>query len=273
MRIGTLFLGVVLGVIVAAGVARADTLYAVDGAGGASASLYEIDPTDGSVVQTIGSTGFSHVTGLAVDPTTGVLYGWVSGTGLITIDTSTGAGTLVGSGNAIQVPDLAFDASGTLYGWYEPHADDLLTIDTSTGASTDVGDAGISTLQTGLAVAPDGTIYVKTDYNVYSVNPTTGATSFVKDLDRGMDNILAYDSTGTLFTGLRNGNGGFDLYTADLSTGATTYVGTNDRSNLSALAFAVTPVPEPSTLALLGLGGVLLGGFGLRSRRRRAEAV
>lgn len=50
-------------------------LYGADGAAGNSTTnLYILDPTTGGIVSTVGPIGFA-VTGLAIDPITGILYG------------------------------------------------------------------------------------------------------------------------------------------------------------------------------------------------------
>src|SRR5215216_3279616 len=81
-----------------------EVLYGADGAGGNLSNLYILDPTSGGAFQNIGPIGFA-VTGLAVDPTDGTLYGSTSRMtsggapnpgSLITIDRATGAGSLVG---------------------------------------------------------------------------------------------------------------------------------------------------------------------------------
>src|SRR5204862_4627996 len=94
---------------------------------------------------TVGPIGFA-VTGLAVHPATGVLYGATS-TGatapgsLLTISKTTGAGTLVGSFGlgGFPLPDLTFTSDGTLYGWARvPNA--LHRVNLVTGKATRVGN-------------------------------------------------------------------------------------------------------------------------------------
>ena len=97
-RIFGLMLGAwLLGTLPAAG----DTLYGADGAQGTPSHLYVLDPASGAVTATAGEIGFA-VTGLAVHPITGVMYGSTGNAGptnpksLIVIDKTTGKGTLVG---------------------------------------------------------------------------------------------------------------------------------------------------------------------------------
>jgi hypothetical protein len=61
------------------------TLFAVDGSNCNPSTLYTLDPSDGSVASTIGPievgmTQLSHVTGIAIHPSTGVMYGIVNPT-------------------------------------------------------------------------------------------------------------------------------------------------------------------------------------------------
>jgi hypothetical protein len=258
-------------VLAASSAAFADRLFAVDGAGGATASLYELDPTTGAIIQTIGSTGFAHVTGISFNPLTGQLYGVVSdsfsgGGSLISIDLTTGAGTLIGSTSS-QIPDISFSSSGVLYGWVEFGVafDQLATIDLTTGAVTAFAPS-TGTSNTGLAFAPNGTLYLKPGGSLYTLDPTTGVSTFVTSLSTNPQNLLAFDSTGTMFSGIRN-SGTFTLVTIDPTTGTVTSIGSNGAGSISAIAFQPLAIPEPGSIALMGLGGVALLGF---VRRRKA---
>lgn len=191
----------------------AQVLYGADGAGGNPSNLYILNPATGAVVSTVGPIGFA-VTGLAVHPTTGVLYGTTGNNSpaspgsLITIDTTTGAGTLVGD----LVPaneaaaDITFGADGTLYGWLEAGTDDLITIDLVTGAATVVGDSSLGTAGAGLAgganpvvLAGDGA-----DGCLSLIDTGTGAVTdpCVATLDGTAGHqisALDYDAGGTLY--------------------------------------------------------------------------
>jgi hypothetical protein len=182
-----------------AGRAEAGLLFAVSGSGGSPSNLYTVDTTTGAATL-VGATGFSHVTALSFDPTTGSLYGHVSdifntGTQLIAINAATGAGSAIGS-TGQQIPDMAFDSSGQLYAWSEfgsSSFDNLFTIDKATGAATLVGASGIGTFNTGLAFDNMGTLYVKPSGVLYTVDKTTGAATFVEALGTPLNNALAFD--------------------------------------------------------------------------------
>ena len=149
----------------ASAVAQApERLLGADGGDGIAGNLVVLDPATGAVTSTVGPVGFP-VTGLAVDPADGVIYGSTGAESdpqgaLITINRDTGAGTLIGEvAGGDPAADLTF-LNGTLFGWIERTPKDLATIDKATGAATIVGDSGLTqTRGSGLAAAPDGTLY------------------------------------------------------------------------------------------------------------------
>jgi hypothetical protein len=93
----------------------------------------------------VGQPAVEDLAGLAVDPTTGILYGATgSGDGgrLFTVDPDDGAMTLVGATGFAAVEALAFDAGGQLFGAARvggATADTLVSIDPATGAGTVIG--------------------------------------------------------------------------------------------------------------------------------------
>ena len=107
--------------------------------------LYRLNKTTGAPTL-VGSIGFPHIGALDFDPTTGVLYGayaWSDATGyLVTIDTTTGQGTLVASTHRIN--GLAFDPFGALYASHNSFSSsgpsELLSVDKGTGAWTILGN-------------------------------------------------------------------------------------------------------------------------------------
>jgi hypothetical protein len=109
--------------------------------------LWRVDPANG-VSTSVGNTGFA-ITGLAQDPTTGILYGVsnnkspIAPKTLLTINPATGAATQVGPLSLI-IADITFDSQGRLFGWSEED-DDLASIDKATGAATEIGESEIST--------------------------------------------------------------------------------------------------------------------------------
>jgi hypothetical protein len=169
--------------VILSGSALAAVLYAADGAAGHPSSLVTLDQNTGAVVSTVGPIGFA-VTGLAVHPATGILYGSTSlgdGTApgsLLTISKTTGAGTLVGSFGlgGFPLPDLTFTSDGTLYGWARlPNA--LHRVNLVTGKATRVGNFNLGTnfAGLGLAAAANGLVLGTVGRGpLFKVDPSTG---------------------------------------------------------------------------------------------------
>jgi len=193
--------------------ASACTLLGADG-GGIASNLLVLNPANGAVSSIVGPIGFA-VTGMAIDPNTGTLYGAttlqdpIAPGHLIRIDRTTGVGTVVGDLRPDNegVADLTFRGDGTLFGWLEPSSDDLVTINTTTGRATIVGNSGLNTAGSGLAFSPTGTLFfagARANDALRTVNPSTGLTSVVATLSgapAATDRIvaLAFDHSETLF--------------------------------------------------------------------------
>ncbi len=119
---------------------------------------------------------------IAIDPTTGKLYAIDSQGALTTINTTTGAGTLIGTvpGN-VDLSAMTFDANGNLY-MVESFGQKLLKIDkTNAGILATLPMGNVGQQIGGLAFVPSGgTLYYVGDLpgKFYSVNTTSGlATS------------------------------------------------------------------------------------------------
>ncbi len=91
------------------------------GGGPTPDALYRIDPMTGAS-SLVGATGLKSIFegDLGFDPTTGVLYGVQNvtsqGLGLFTINTDTGAVTMIGNVERFgDLSDIAFDKSGNLF--------------------------------------------------------------------------------------------------------------------------------------------------------------
>lgn len=233
------------------GSATVGTLFASDGAGGNSAArLYALNPATGATVTNVGAIGYS-VTGMAVQPGTGQIYGvtgfdTTGGPSLIRINKSTGVGYLVGSlagAAADPVADIAFTSNGTLYGWSE-NSDDLVTINLSTGAATVVADSTIGTSGSGLAASATNVLFFAGDGAngaLRTVNGTTGLTTVVATMNGTVGrqmNALAFNG-GTLF-GSMGGNVGpgapASLVTINTTTAVVTVLGAS-LTNMDAIVF------------------------------------
>lgn len=269
--IRTILLVLVYVAVSVSGVQRADAapIYAATG-GSSNSNLYILDSTTGATQTTIGPIGFA-VTGLAFDPTSGVLYGTTTRrspldpSSLITINITTGAGTLVGSNLIGPIADIAFDAAGTLYGWTEGAGDDLVTINLGTGAAGIVGNFGAFTRGSGLSFDGSGTLWFagEADSDVFSrlntINPATGLSTGTLGLaptTTARFNGMAFDGT-TMFSSRNDGT----LHTFNLTTGDVMLIGPTV-SGIDAIAFAI---PEPSTVTLIATA---IGVFAWRRRRK-----
>ena len=216
-------------------------LFAVDGAGFSPSTLYELDPTNGSVIQTIGFTGEFHITDIDFDPTTGILYGVSNSPNqLLTIDINTGVATPIGPTDA-QIPDISFRSDGTLFAWVEvdfatfTFFDDLATIDLTTGAVTYI-PSPIDSFRTGLAFDSADNLYLKTD-QLYQIDPSTAdALSSIELVGGFPHNVLEFDGNDVLYTATRVG-GGSNFQTIDRTTGVITTVGFTGGVGLTGLAF------------------------------------
>jgi len=269
-------------------------LYGADGAQGNPSSLRILDPATGALVSTVGPIGFA-VTGLAIHPTTGVLYGStaqlsaIAPRSLITIDKGTGLGTLVGS---FGVPghtmaDLTFGPDGTLYGWAEPDLDDLHRINLTTGQATRVGESNIGFNTRGSGIASNADLIFLAGGEgrgqLHIVNRATGAVSAVAFLDwrpRGAIAAMAFGPDGTLFgAGLPTDSGPI-LLTIDVLTGHVTEIGPTV-DFLDAIAFdppsfppdPPRPLPTLSQAAFVAMAALLTAVALYQVPRRGARVI
>jgi len=103
-----------------------------------------VNTTNGELT-TRGPTGFSSISGLAYDVSSGTLFGITAGglpADLIRIDLTTGAATFVGSTGLDRVGSIEFGPDGLLYGIVTSTGTSyptyLVQIDTATGLATPV---------------------------------------------------------------------------------------------------------------------------------------
>ncbi len=161
----------ILGVLLLARIASAQTLYSVTSPNQGDDQLRTIDPTTaatlGSVTITLAGKTVLGGNGLAAHPTTGQLWAIlkVDPGGkrvLVTINSATGVASQVG-GDQPNFAALAFNAAGTLYavtGDGGAPSETLFTINTMTGVPTQVCALGNGDDGEALAFNPiDGLLY------------------------------------------------------------------------------------------------------------------
>lgn len=226
-------------------------LFAADGGGGNPATrLYTLSPISGAIATNIGPIGFA-VTGLAIQPGTGTLYGSTGGNApispnsIITINKTTGAGKLLGAtGLGGSVADLTFTSDGRLYGWSED-SDDLVTINPKTGVATVVASSTLGTSGSGLAASSTNVLFFTGDGatgDLRTVNRTTGLATVVATMigPVGGSAINALAFSGSTLYGSRSARGGLGsattLITINTTTGAITSLGASV-NDLDAIVF------------------------------------
>lgn len=180
-------------------------------------------------------------------PGTGRLFGTdAQGGNLLTIDPSTGAGTLVGSMGIGVVPALAVDPTGTMYAGTGGGSPRLFRIDPNTAAATLVGDTGLGFAAVGgMDFRADGTLFAAVNIvgdggtggdHLATLDKATGAATVIGPFGscpagslctlEGIE-AIAFDGAGTLWGALSvhfSSRGEPGLYRIDPSTGAATFV-------------------------------------------------
>jgi len=224
--------------------------------------LYDIDSGTGTA---------SNSRSSGIDPLCGIEYingnelfglstfGSIPATSsLFQINIQTGAYTLIGNtGITVTEGGLAYNSmNGLLYGCQASGPDLLYTIDMATGQATTIGSVGSSDLSA-ISFDNNGNLYgLDTGSNqILTLDPTTGATisSITPNINLSAGGLAGFDNdplTDILYVGF-----GTTLYTLNPVNGIFNEIGSTGLSqNLAGIAF----IPEPATVALLGLGGLLL---------------
>jgi streptogramin lyase len=178
------------------------------------------------------------VTGMAAHPNTGMLYGITSEQSpnhpraLVTIDAKTGTAALVGD-LGVTGSDIAFDSKGTLYMWL-PGTSQLGVVDPSSAAVTPLGRPGPAGSPAGIAVDPQGMVFVTAKGaggSLDNVDLASGALQIGPPLTGApfstQINSMSFSPSGLLLA--VNSNGGSPastkLVTINTATGAVATIG------------------------------------------------
>ena len=232
------------------------------GGPGTPSTLYTLDTTTGAAIA-VGPIGFNRVSGMdfAADGTLYATGQRADGTHvLMTINTTTGVGTEVGPtgveglGYGDTASDISFRNSDDVLYAYLESGDGLGTISTVTGAAVALGPTMVACCGNGMAFSPGDTLYHGNEFELHTLDQTTGAATLVTALvwsppmdDFPRPNAMDYDpDTGVLYASLNDGYGGAPenhLGTIDTTTGVVTVIGATV-DGLDAIAFAppVSPV-------------------------------
>jgi hypothetical protein len=212
------------------------------------------------------------VTGMAIHPSTGVLYGITSEQSpnsprsLVTIDQTSGAASLVGDLGAAG-SDIAFDSKGTLFVWL-PGTSQLGTVNTSNAAVSPIGKPGTPGSPAGIAIDPNGMVYVTSKGatgTLDNVDLATGSLQVGPPLSGApfetQINSMSFSPSGLLLA--VNSNGGSPantrLVTINTASGAVTTIGALP-DDTDALAFTGTGPNVAPTLSTMSPGGrVVIG--------------
>lgn len=240
-------------------------LIAVD----SSRALYEINMTTGAKTS-IGtvSSNASTTSELAYDRVNDVIYVASSGNdSLFTLDLATGNATLVGAfgDSTVVMHGLEFGPGNVLYAVSGASANqNVYTVDTTTGVATAIGATGLTSFNNLGYNSDTGVMYMTNSGSdsLYTMNLTNGAPTLVGPLNGSTNpNGVAYNYDNGLMYMVDNSTD--NLYTLNLATGAANLIGSTGTGNLLGLMY-YNPVPEPASMAALGLGAAAL----LRRRRR-----
>ncbi len=233
--------------------------------------LISID-TDTLTFTDIGALGVTfNFGGLAYDSNSDTLY-MIGGRGnqsLYTVDRNTGSASLIGSHGITDLFGLAYDTKNdVLYAGTRFNGNNLYSLDAGTGLSSLIGSSGSATLD-GLAYNANTDTLIDLaagNGDIYSIDRSTALSTLLFNGDFVNNNGFAYDYDSDLYWAIDwSGN----LFTYDPNAGYSRTTLLSGLGSHDGLAYVgTTTIPEPSSLAIFGLGALGFGAW----RRRQSKA-
>lgn len=244
-----------------------------------SGDIYNVDLESGSL-SLIGNSGFTTLLGLATAPD-GTVFAIRQSpqVGILTIDTTTGQGTLVGDltpqpGRNVE-GDLAYDtANNVLYATLAGGPPVLYQIDPVTAVSTTVSnlltsgtpiaggfiDSDALTFRNGqlISVIPQGATGADAVFNdsLLSIDPATGEITRIGPLGVDLTTSanssadIIYDAAVDQFVLIFGTDSDSELYTVDPTTGTATFIGNTGVPSISGLAVQTTQAQSQLTVSV-----------------------
>ncbi|GHI01582.1 hypothetical protein [Neobacillus kokaensis] len=219
---------------------------------------------------------------MGIRPMCTELFGTIANQGtLITVDTTTGAGTIIGNLGFLFAPSLAIDpTTGIMYAGQGGNNSNLYTVNPNTGAATLVGNTGLGLASIGgMDFRSDGTLFAAVNLansfgsgadHLVIIDKNTASPTIVGPFGtctdvtipstgggfctiEGME-AIAFNETGTLYgaVNFRTSAGMPGLYTIDTNNGTATF--------LTSIENPDGTVPGAGVVSLQFCNGVLFGG-------------
>jgi len=221
--------------------------------------LASINPRTGAL-SVVGPTGFSDCSTPSTPscgPNSQLSFGAAGGTlyttdfanNLYTINPQTGKATLIGATGIPAVPFIP--AATNPDGSFNFYDENLFGLDGKLYANFDAGTFNPAT--------SEGTTVISAA--LYQINANTGQASRIASTEFGLITVANVNGTIYGFNGNTN-----QIVTLDVTNGATSFVSDIDES--AGLIGGAAAIPEPHSIALIGLG---LAAFGVCKMRKARE--
>ena len=233
------FVAALLALVVFPLVSQADPIDVAGSTGSWQAMPSPIGPTGSPFWNNYPTDGGSTNVGFYLTGTAGIaasdLNYWGSG---VTADSKTNFSTLFGVDAVLKLELAGYASSNKLY--YYDSTGTYLLFDGAAGAGASITFAPVGTFGL-MIVSPDGTF--RSDASLYGAGSDDSFEHFA---------VFKQLSNGTLWVGVE-----------DLK-----YGGDKDYNDM---VFSLSAVPEPASMVILGIGGLIVGGAALRRRQRAVQ--